>query len=154
VASDEEGPFSSTRARQAIAEGQMRAAEKVLGRPHALSGTVIEGDKRGRTIGFPTANLGNVPEMLPPHGVYAITVEGLAAGVMNIGVRPTVKAGHSIEAHLFDFDQDIYGRKLRVNVLERLREEKKFNGLDALKEQIGKDVAAARAIVDRAAGLK
>ncbi len=158
---DARGTFSSTRAREGIAAGDLEAAREVLGRPHALSGTVVRGDQRGRTIGFPTANLGDVPEALPPFGVYAIAVDRLSAddpstgaargawlgtGVANIGVRPTVKVGAppSIEAHLFDFDGDLYGARLRVHLLARLRGEQRFSGIDALRGQIAKDAAAAR----------
>jgi riboflavin kinase/FMN adenylyltransferase len=156
VAGDEEGPFSSTRARDAIAAGDVDRAAHVLGRPHALSGVVEHGDARGRTIGFPTANLGGVAEMLPPHGVYAVRVTRQAGatertpppangGVLNIGVRPTVD-GRSlrIEAHLFDFAADLYGESLRVDLVARLRGEQKFAGLDELKAQIAKDAEAAR----------
>src|SRR6185436_18487682 len=111
----------------------------------------VRGDQRGRTIGFPTANLGGVEELVPPHGVYAVLVErldrpgvprALAKGVANIGVRPTVGAGPSIEVHLLDFhpaqeaDLDLYGARLRIHLVSFLRPEQKFDGLDALKAQI------------------
>ena len=151
VAGDEEGPFSSTRVRDAIAAGEVERAAHVLGRPHALTGMVEHGDARGRTIGFPTANLGGVAEMLPAHGVYAVRVtrdgEGATTngGVMNIGVRPTVDGlSLRIEAHLFDFDADLYGERLRVDLVARLRGEQKFAGIDELKAQIAKDAEAAR----------
>jgi riboflavin kinase/FMN adenylyltransferase len=154
VAGDEEGPFSSTRARDAIAAGEVDRAADVLGRPHALSGVVEHGDARGRTIGFPTANLGGVAEMLPAHGVYAVramragslaSAPALLTGVMNIGVRPTVDGmSLRIEAHLFDFDADLYGETLRVELVARLRGEQKFAGIDELKAQIAKDAEAAR----------
>lgn len=148
IAGDAEGPFSSTRVRDAIAAGEVERAAHVLGRSHALSGVVEHGDARGRTIGFPTANLGGVAEMLPPHGVYAVrVVHGHATygGVMNIGVRPTV-GGLSlrIEAHLFDFEADLYGATLRVELVARLRGEQKFAGVAELKAQIAKDAEAAR----------
>lgn len=151
VAGDETGPFSSTRVRDAIAKGDLDAARAVLGRPHALSGVVEHGDELGRTIGFPTANLGGVTEMLPPHGVYAIrTAEH--GGVMNLGVRPTVGgATLRIEAHLFDFAGDLYGKPLRVDLIARLRGEQKFAGLDALKAQIAKDVELAKKLLSMAA---
>lgn len=155
VAGDEEGPFSSTRVRDAIASGDVDRAAHVLGRPHALTGVVEHGDARGRTIGFPTANLGGVSEMLPAHGVYAVRVahsgssatgeSALNGGVMNLGVRPTVDGmSLRIEAHLFDFDGDLYGETLRVDLIARLRGEQKFAGLTELKEQIAKDAEAAR----------
>jgi riboflavin kinase/FMN adenylyltransferase len=148
IAGDDEGPFSSTRVRDAIAAGEVERAAAVLGRPHALSGVVEHGDARGRTIGFPTANLGGVSEMLPPHGVYAVRVshgEETHGGVMNLGVRPTVDGlSLRIEAHLFDFAADLYGATLRVSLVARLRGEQKFAGLDELKAQIAKDAEAAR----------
>ena len=158
---DEEGTFSSTRVRRAVAAGDLDAARAVLGRPHALTGVVVRGDQRGRTLGFPTANLADVVEALPPFGVYAVLVDrmegaatspravALAGGVANIGVRPTVKEGAppSIEVNLFDLDEDLYGASLRVHLIARLRGEQRFSGVDALRAQIAKDAAAARAIV-------
>lgn len=147
VDGDDKGPFSSTRVRDAIASGDLAEATLVLGRPHSLSGKVEEGDRLGRTIGFPTANLGGVAELLPPHGVYAIRAAD-HGGVMNIGVRPTVGGSTlRIEAHLLDFDGDLYGLPLRVELVGRIRGEQKFAGLDALKAQIAKDVEAARAML-------
>lgn len=154
VAGDVEGPFSSTRVRDAIMAGEVERAARILGRPHALSGIVEHGDARGRTLGFPTANLGGVEEMLPAYGVYAVRVwrdrasSGAGTkhdGVMNLGVRPTV-GGRAlrIEAHLFDFDQDLYGERLRVDLVARLRGEQKFAGLDELRTQIAKDAEEAR----------
>jgi riboflavin kinase/FMN adenylyltransferase len=153
IAEDANGPFSSTRAREAVLRGDLAEAEAVLGRAHAISGVVERGDERGRTLGFPTANLGQVPEVVPPNGVYAIVVDvlangarALARGVMNIGVRPTVDGQkRTIEAHLLDFTGDLYDKPLRVHLVARLRDEQKFAGLDELKAQIGKDVADARA---------
>ena len=116
------------------------------------------GDERGRTIGVPTANLGAVTELLPPKGVYAVTADRysetgrellpLARGVTNIGVRPTVGAGGlSVETYLLDFDGDLYDARLRMHLLARLRDEKKFGSLDELKAQIARDVADARAVL-------
>ncbi len=155
VAGDDDGPFSSTRVRDAVASGDVDRAAHVLGRPHALSGVVEHGDARGRTIGFPTANLGGVAEMLPAHGVYAIRIARARddsrvdttthGGVMNLGVRPTVDGSSlRVEAHLFDFEGDLYGERLRVELVARLRGERKFAGLDELKAQIAKDAEAAR----------
>jgi riboflavin kinase/FMN adenylyltransferase len=144
IAGDAQGNFSSTRARAAISAGDLTEAANVLGRPHSIEGKVEKGDQRGRTIGFPTANLGGVVEMLPPHGVYAIRTPG-HAGVMNIGVRPTVDGTKlRIEAHLFDFDGDLYGQALRTDLVARIRGEQKFDGLEALKHQIALDVEAAK----------
>lgn len=152
VAGDAEGPFSSTRARDAVAAGDVDRAAAVLGRPHALTGVVEHGDARGRTLGFPTANLGGVEEMLPAYGVYAVRVGGagvagetLHDGVMNIGMRPTV-GGISlrIEAHLFGYDGDLYGARLRVDLVARLRGEQKFAGTGELRAQIARDAEAAK----------
>jgi riboflavin kinase/FMN adenylyltransferase len=162
AASDARGPYSSTRARVAVVAGDLDEVRRVLGRPHALSGVVVHGDERGRTIGVPTANLGDVPELLPPNGVYAVTVERyrddlgafhpLARGLTNIGVRPTVGGGGrlSVETYLLDFEGDLYDARLRVHLVARLRDEKKFGSLDELKAQIARDVASARTALETA----
>jgi riboflavin kinase/FMN adenylyltransferase len=155
VASDSRGPYSSTRAREAVTIGDLDEIRRVLGRPHALTGVVAHGSERGRTLAFPTANLEAIAELLPPKGVYAVTAdrygdgEGtfvpLALGVTNIGVRPTVGGiGLSVETHLLDFSGDLYGARVRVHLVARLRDEKKFASLDELKAQIARDVAGAR----------
>jgi len=157
---DEQGPFSSSRVRAAVAAGDMETAERILGRPLALSGVVEEGKKLGRTLGFPTVNLGRIPEMLPPDGVYAVLVDqlfpdaqnsvrSLALGAMSIGLRPTLGEGlaRTVEVHLLDFDGDLYGAYLRVHVVERLRGEERLAGLDALKAKIAEDVAETRRIL-------
>jgi riboflavin kinase/FMN adenylyltransferase len=158
-ANDEKGPLSSSRVRDALSQGDVIEASRVLGRPHSIEGVVVRGDQRGRTIGFPTANLGAVTELVPPHGVYAVlvdqvdralghesAVERLGAGVMNIGVRPTVGGDlqRTLEVHLLDWSGDLYGKTLRVHFVARLREERKFDGLPALKAQIARDAEAAR----------
>jgi riboflavin kinase/FMN adenylyltransferase len=160
VASDARGRYSSTRARQAVVAGDLDEVRRVLGRPHALTGPVVHGDERGRTIGVPTANLDPIPELLPPNGVYAVKVDRygeseraflpLAQGVTNIGVRPTVTTGAgrlSVETHLLDFEGDLYDARLRLHLVARLREEKKFGSLDELKAQIARDVSDARVAV-------
>jgi riboflavin kinase/FMN adenylyltransferase len=153
-ATDEKGALSSSRARDAVVAGDVREAAHVLGRPHSIEGVVAKGDQRGRTIGFPTANLDRVTELVPANGVYAVAVDrvapgepaSLATGVMNIGTRPTVGGtSRTLEVHLFDLDGDLYGSSLRVHFIERLRDERKFDGLPALKAQIALDAAAARA---------
>jgi riboflavin kinase/FMN adenylyltransferase len=158
IVGDDKGSWSSTRVRRAIAAGDWDDVRAVLGRPHALSGRVVRGDQRGRTIGFPTANLGDVAEVLPPNGVYAVVVDRLdrgaprafGIGVANVGVRPTVAAGPSTEVHLLDFhprteaERDLYDARLRMHLVAFLREERKFSSLDALKEQIAKDAESAR----------
>lgn len=157
VAGDSGGPFSSTRVREAIAAGDLAEATKVLGRPHAISGLVAHGDKIGRTIGFPTANIGAVYEILPPNGVYAVavdTIEGapkaLGLGVLNIGTRPTVGGTTlRVEVHLLDLEQDLYGMHLRVHLHQRLRGEQKFSDVGLLRAQIAEDVRNARAALYR-----
>lgn len=153
LAGDAGGAYSSSRIRAAIARGDVAEAERLLGRPHALSGTVVRGDGRGRTIGVPTANLAGVAEALPPFGVYACLVDsvdaggraaGLARGVVNVGNRPTVNAGFSVEVHLFDFDGDLYGQGLRLHLVHKLRDERRFPSLDDLVRQIRADIDAAR----------
>jgi riboflavin kinase/FMN adenylyltransferase len=159
VAADAQGPYSSTRARDAVAAGDLDEAKRVLGRPHFATGVVVTGDRRGRTIGFPTANLDGVAELVPPHGVYAVSVDRLdgderrtiARGVTNIGVRPTISTGgaprRTVETHLLDFAGDLYGARLRLHWLARLRDEAKFASLDELKAQIARDVDRAREVV-------
>lgn len=144
VIGDDRGPYSSSRVRDAVLRGDLDEATHLLGRRHSLSGFVEQGDQRGRTIGFPTANIGGVTEVLPPHGVYAVFA-GERPGVMNLGVRPTVDGKTlRLEVHLFDFDGDLYGAPMRVHLVKRIREEKKFAGLDELKAQIALDAEAAR----------
>ena len=158
LSGDAAGPYSSTRARAALAAGDLSAVESVLGRPHSLSGTVVQGAQRGRTIGVPTANLDGVSEALPPYGVYAVLVDrvtetgaaALGIGVANIGLRPTVSGGFSFEVHLLDFAADIYGATLRVHLAARLRDEQKFAGLPELKAQIALDIEQARAALKNA----
>jgi riboflavin kinase/FMN adenylyltransferase len=153
---DESGPFSSTRARKAIQTGDLDEARNVLGRPHMLSGFVGRGKQLGRTIGFPTANLVEVPEVLPPFGIYAVLVEDeasgtvIAKGAMNVGTNPTTDAddGVKVEVFLLDFDGDLYGRRLRVHVKHRLREERKFDSLEALVTQMTLDVAESRRLLE------
>ena len=151
---DASGPISSTRVRAALSQGDLGAVEALLGRPHALTGVVEPGQGRGKSIGVPTANLGGFFEALPPHGVYAVLVDhrqngafvALGAGVANFGVRPTLGAGPSFEAHVFDKTLDLYGQELRVHLLGRLREERKFSGVDELRAQIARDIQAARSL--------
>jgi riboflavin kinase/FMN adenylyltransferase len=149
---DDSGAFSSTRIRAAVAAGEMDEAARLLGRPHALTGLVAHGDQRGRTIGFPTANLVDIEELMPPHGVYACMVRQAAGelvgkGVVNIGTRPTVGAGYSVEAHVLDYSGDLYEHLLRLDLIARLRAEQRFSGVAELAEQIGRDVEAARQIL-------
>jgi riboflavin kinase/FMN adenylyltransferase len=155
LASDAEGPISSTRVRAALERGDLEEVAALLGRPHALTGQVVQGQGRGRSIGVPTANLSGFPEALPPHGVYAVLVDQerggafsqLGAGVANFGVRPTLGAGPSFEVHLLDLSRDLYGTTLRVHLLSRLREERKFSGIDELRAQIARDIDRARELI-------
>ncbi len=138
--------ISSTRIRQSIQEGRVRESTAMLGRPYNISGTVVTGDKRGRTLGYPTANLATEAELLPPNGVYAVRVvlgEERRPGVASLGIKPTFSGKqYSIEAHIFDFDQDIYGKFLRMEFIERIREERSFPDAHALVEQIDRDAKA------------
>jgi riboflavin kinase / FMN adenylyltransferase len=144
--------ISSTRIRERILAGDLDAAGQMLGRAYSISGRVIEGDKLGRTLGFPTANLEIAGLILPPCGVYAAAVEvgGKAHhAVLNIGRRPTLNNPAPplrFEAHILDYTGDLYGHELEVTPVKKLREEQKFSGLDELKAQIGRDIRAARAI--------
>ena len=154
-ATDAKGPLSSSRARDAVTAGDVTQAAHILGRPHSIEGVVVTGDRRGRTLGFPTANLGEVTEVVPLGGVYAVAVDradgetsrAVATGIMNIGVRPTVSAGlqRTLEVHLLEFTGDLYGARLRVHFIARLREERKFDGIPALQEQLARDAADGRA---------
>lgn len=141
------GGVSSSAVREAVARGEMERAAELLGRPFALEGEVVRGRQVGRTIGFPTANIrpDHPEQLMPPLGVYAGRV-GPHAAVINIGRRPTLDNGDDItvEAHILDFTGDLYGRRLRVEFMRRLRAEKKFSGLEELKAQIKKDIDNAR----------
>ena len=145
---------SSTRIRRLIGEGRVDEAGALLGHQYFVDGTVIEGDRRGRTMGFPTANLRSENDLIPPHGVYATTatIDGVVfPSVTNIGVRPTVDSSGrtSIETHIFDFDRDLYGGTVRVGFVLRLRDERAFESLEALRAQIGADCDRARVLFDR-----
>lgn len=146
-------PVSSTAIRGAVQMGALDTAAKLLGRPFSIFSTVIEGNKLGRTIGFPTINLRPECEQLPPNGVYAVrtSVNGKSfPSVANIGVRPTVANANAeplLEAHLFDFSGDLYGRDAEVHFLHFLRPEQKFPSLEALKTQIAADAARARGLL-------
>ncbi|HXV25767.1 MAG TPA: bifunctional riboflavin kinase/FAD synthetase [Alphaproteobacteria bacterium] len=155
VAGPEGTVYSSTAIREALKAGEPRRAATLLGRPWEIEGRVEHGDARGRRLGFPTANIGLGDYLRPAFGVYAVEAgidHGAATewhrGVANLGRRPTV-AGlvERLEVHLFDFDGDLYGRHLRVRLIEFMRPEKKFDGLEALQAQIARDTAAARAIL-------
>jgi riboflavin kinase / FMN adenylyltransferase len=151
---------SSSAIREALRAGDVPHANRMLGRAHELMGRVVRGDQRGRTIGFPTANLDPEPVLPPLDGVYAVLARELdparAAhsgvgpiyeGVANLGTRPTFEAGRSLEVHLFDFERDIYGAQLRVGFVGRVRGEARFSGIDELRAQIARDCDSARELL-------
>lgn len=145
---------SSTAVRRCVAAAELPLATKLLGRPYSIAGRVISGDHRGKTLGYPTANVKPRVPLLAPDGVYAIRVDvrgSLISGVANIGRNPTFGEGRprGVEAHLFDFDGDIYGRWIRVLLIERLRGEERFPSAKALVDQIQRDVARAKEILAR-----
>lgn len=150
-----EETYSSTRIRELLSKGEPRAAAELLGHWWTVETHVIKGDQRGRTIGFPTANLSLDDLVQPAFGVYAVRVEieegphkGTYDGVANVGRRPTFgKEDVLLEVHIFDFDGDIYGAHLAVSFIEHLRDERKFDGLESLKTQIAADSARAREIL-------
>ncbi|HTJ96448.1 MAG TPA: bifunctional riboflavin kinase/FAD synthetase [Rhodocyclaceae bacterium] len=140
---------SSSSIRAALASGNLARAEHFLGRPFFMSGRVVHGDKIGRTIGFPTANVQHARARLPLAGIYAVSVDGLGKnvfGAASVGVRPTIAEGLKpvLEVHLLDFDRDIYGEHVHVNFHHKLRDEAKYATLDALKAQIARDVEETR----------
>lgn len=156
---------SSSQVRAALADGNVELAAQMLTRVHDVTRKVVQGDKRGRTIGFPTANLELKGLMPPADGVYAVSVRvlddvvggelagpppstGRLMGVANLGVRPTLGAGRSMEVHILDFDGDLYGRELRVGFVARIRGEQKFSGIDALRAQIARDVESGRRAIE------
>jgi riboflavin kinase/FMN adenylyltransferase len=151
----EGAPVSSTRVREALGRGDVAAAADLLGRPYFVDGAVVPGMGRGRTIGIPTANVDSVNETLPSQGVYACRVRigdepTLHPTVANLGRRPTFGGGAvSLEAHLLDFDRDLYGSRVRIVFVARLRDEQRFDGREALVRQIRDDVESARAVLGR-----
>jgi riboflavin kinase/FMN adenylyltransferase len=145
---------SSTRIRRLVSEGRVDEAGALLGHQYYIDGSVIRGDARGRTIGFPTANLCTDNELLPPYGVYATTatIDGVVRpSVTNVGVRPTIETSGrpTVETHVFNFERDIYGTSIRIGFVQRLRDERPFETLDALRAQIGADCDRARVLFDR-----
>lgn len=143
--------ISSSRIRGLLAEGDVATAGRLLGRNWAIRGTIDKGDQRGRTIGFPTANISLGEYCRPKFGVYAVRMQlngRELPGVANVGIRPTVGGTEErLEVHLFDFAEDIYGETVNVEMIGFLRPEQKFNGLDALKAQIAEDAKAARSLL-------
>ncbi|MBS3964884.1 MAG: bifunctional riboflavin kinase/FAD synthetase [Methylomonas sp.] len=150
---------SSTLIRDALGEGDLALAKTLLGRDYSVCGRVAHGDKRGRVLGFPTANLHLFRKNTPLVGVFAVTMTGLdgdeVKGVANLGTRPTFDGGCQavLETHLFDFNRDIYGCYVEVHFKAKLRDEMRFSSLDALKRQIGHDIASAHAVFDGVADV-
>jgi riboflavin kinase/FMN adenylyltransferase len=148
-------PVSSSRIRQAVAAGRMEEARACLGRPYSLRGVVVRGDGRGRLLGFPTANLsvGNAEKLIPPAGIYAVrgaTRSGTHAGALHLGPRPTFKGSPpSVELHLLDFDENLYGEEVRVDFVRRLRDVKPFDSAASLVDQMRADVEEARGVLDQ-----
>jgi len=150
---DEHGEIiSSTRIRNALVAGDCETATRLLSRPFAIQGEVIDGDKLGRTIGFPTANMLLGTYLRPAYGIYAVRVRlpngRVLGGAANLGVRPTFDPPKELlETYIFDFEGSLYGQSLEVSLIERLRGEEKFDSLDALVEQMERDVQQAREIL-------
>jgi riboflavin kinase/FMN adenylyltransferase len=146
---------SSSRIRRAVTGGDLASAAAMLGRRYSVVGQVGQGEQRGRRLGVPTINLGELParKLLPPDGVYAVEVEwrgGRAGGMMNQGPRPTFQDGRRVlEAHIFDFDGDLYGEWVRIEWIERLRDVKRFESLEHLKNQLQQDRTRALAVLRR-----
>ena len=155
---DGDAPISSSRIREHLAAGEIDAANRLLGEPYLAIGTVTAGDRRGRTIGVPTANLELPPEKALPLGVFAVqadTPHGTYGGMANVGPRPSFPGGAPrLEAHLFDFDGDLYGASLQVRFVTRLRGQRRFGGLDELKAQLDADRVAARRALAQAPGRR
>jgi riboflavin kinase/FMN adenylyltransferase len=148
---DEWGPISSSRVRKLLIAGQLSEANALLGRPHRLTGTVVRGEQRGRTLGFPTANLEICEELRPAAGVYAahFSVAGQThKAAVNLGIRPTVGGSrYAVEAHVLDFEGDLYGVQAELSLVARVRDEVRFAGLDALRAQIAVDVTTIRGLL-------
>ena len=144
---------SSTRIRRLIAEARVDEAGALLGHPYYIDGTVVEGRRRGRELGFPTANLHTENELLPPFGVYATTatIDGAVhAGITNIGVRPTFgETAVTVETHLLRFAGDVYGKRVRLGFVQRLRDERRFEDVDALRAQVEADCLRADRLFSR-----
>jgi len=145
---------SSTRVRRLVGEGRVDEAGALLGHQYFIDGLVVHGDHRGRAIGFPTANLCTENELVPPHGVYATTARIGAVvrpSVTNIGTRPTVDTSGrtTIETHVFNMDRDLYGMPMRIGFVQRMRDERAFESIDALRAQIDADCRRARVLFDR-----
>jgi len=145
---------SSTRIRRLVAEGRVDEAGALLGHSYALAGTIVEGRRRGRELGFPTANLRTDNELIPPHGVYAttLTVDGIVhAAITNIGVNPTFgdNGATTIETHVLHYNRELYGQQVQLGFVQRLRDERRFDDVDALRAQIEADCRRAERLFTR-----
>ena len=143
--------ISSTKIRQMLTAGEVEHAAKLLGRPYAIIGIVIKGDSRGKSLGFPTANIASKHAIIPSNGVYAVKLlarEKCLDGVVNIGLRPTFDTKSlAIEVHVFDFNEDLYGEEITLFFIGKLREERKFETAEALIGQIRKDIGTAKEVL-------
>ena len=145
---------SSTKVRNALSEGQVEAAASLLGHPYQLTGTVVYGDQIGRSINYPTANIGHISEhkLIPGYGVYAVTVtlpQGEYKGMLYIGERPTInRVKRVVEVHIFDFSEDIYDAPIQVSFVARIRGNVRFDSLEALAQQLDKDAVSAKSIMN------
>ena len=145
---------SSTRIRRLVAEGRVDEAGALLGHSYALAGTIVEGRRRGRELGFPTANLRTDNELIPPHGVYAttLTVDGIVhAAITNVGVNPTFgdNGATTIETHVLHYNRELYGQRVQLGFVQRLRDERRFDDVDALRAQIEADCRRAERLFTR-----
>ncbi|MET0165347.1 MAG: bifunctional riboflavin kinase/FAD synthetase [Vicinamibacterales bacterium] len=145
---------SSTRIRRLVAEGRVDEAGALLGHSYALAGTIVEGRRRGRELGFPTANLQTDNELIPPHGVYAttLTVDGIVhAAITNVGVNPTFgdNGATTIETHVLHYNRELYGQRVQLGFVQRLRDERRFDDVDALRAQIEADCRRAERLFTR-----
>ena len=144
-------PVHSTRIREAIARGDLGLASQLLGRNYSMSGIIVQGDGRGKNLGFPTANIDPGEQLCPPNGVYAIRAkltDRWFDGVLNIGVRPTFDGTKfQVESHLFNFDEIVYDETIEISFVEKIRNERKFSNMHALVQQIRRDIAVANEIL-------
>jgi riboflavin kinase/FMN adenylyltransferase len=145
---------SSSRIRQLLEQGAVEEAAALLGRYHFVSGKVVSGHRRGRGLGFPTANIASRTEVVPANGIYATVLEVKGQrlpSATSVGTNPTFGAApRTVETFIMDFDNDIYGEQVRLSFVKRIRDEKKFDSIAALTDQMDRDVAAARSILDQA----
>lgn len=149
--SDEHGVIRSSRVREHLSVGEVEAAARLLGQPYLASATVVRGQERGRTLGFPTANLNTPPQKALPIGVFAVLVDtpaGRYGGMANVGPRPSFpEEPPALEVHLFDFADDLYGQAITVRFIAQLRSQRRFDGLDDLREQLARDRREAQAVL-------